>query len=152
MAIASLFGAIYVVWEYIQGYLCRKWPTTSGVIVHSKVETLTGNKKEKSPYIYYKYIVNDKEYYSRRLATHLTIPLSNEEADKLKEKYPLDKKVIVRFHPILHSFAVLETGPRQTFIHVFLFLILLLFFSISLTAILFPGYSPVFEIIMRLYE
>jgi len=148
MAIASFLGSIYVLWEYIQGFKCSKWPSTTGIIVQSKIAPIQNNNKEQSPFIYYQYIVNGKEYISRRLSMHLAISVSNKKADILLEKYPLEKQVTVKYHPLFHRVSVLEVGSKQPLIHLFMLIIMLLFFSISMVAILFPGYSPVFELIM----
>lgn len=149
ISFASFIGAVVMLWEYIQGNKCHTWPSTTGVIVQSKMVSPKGNKKEKTNFIYYKYSVNGKEHHSRRLAMHLTTLFKNNEAAKLLEKYPVDKEVIVRYHPFFNGFAVLETGQKQTAIRVFMFIIFFLFFAISMQAILFPGYNPVFELIMK---
>ena len=147
IAVTSFLGAIYLAWEHRQGYACHKWPSTKGVIIQSNLATYRNSKTMKTPSISYTFTVNDKEYYSRRLALYITKPLNNKEADELHQRYPVDKEVIVKYHPLFHSFAVLETGPRQVAIRVYLFLILLLFFSISAMAIYMPDIILIFEAI-----
>jgi len=145
-------GILYIAWEYVQGYRCANWPSTKGVIVQSKLSLVPGNKKEKAPYIYYKYVINGKNHYSRRLAMYVANLVSNDKAEMLLEKYSIKKEVIVRYHPIFHSFAVLETGPRQTSFRVFLLLVFLSIFLVSMVAILKPEFNPIFEAIAWLKE
>lgn len=146
LALSSLVGILYMTWEYIQGYLCHKWPTTEGVIVQARLGEIKGNRKEKILYIYYRYKVNDREYFSRRISMDAVTVQSNNIAETLLLKYPLDTTVTVWHHPLFHRLAVLETGPRQTFIHLFLIAIFSLVFIVSILALVRPGYNPVFEL------
>jgi len=152
IAISSLLGLIYLAWEHRQGYVCHMWPSTNGVIIQSNLGTYLKSKKMKTPYIFYTYTVNDKEYCSGRVALYITKPLTNKEADEVQERYPVDKEVIVKYHPSFHSFAVLETGHRQASIRAYLFLMLLLFFSISVMAIYKPDVILIFEAIRYFSE
>jgi hypothetical protein len=146
-AAVSLVGVLYVVWEYVQGYRCAKWPSTKGDIVQSELGLMPGNRKEKVPYIYYRYVVNGKTHYSRRIAMYVANLLSNVEAEKLRGQYLVNKEVVVRYHPIFNGFAVLETGQRQTLLRVFLLLIFLSVFLVSMAAIFGSGFNPLFDAI-----
>lgn len=143
----SLLGIFYVAWEYVQGYRSVNWPSTKGVIVQSELGPVTGNRKEKMPYIYYRYVVNGKTHYSRRIAMYVANLLPNTEAEKLRGEYPASKEVVVRYHPIFNGFAVLQTGQRQTLLRTFLLLVFLSVFLVSMAAIFNPGFNPVFEAI-----
>ena len=152
MAIAFFLILIYLAWEFAQGYLSHKWPTMHGVIIKSKLVTYKKSKKMKTPCIVYKYTVDKNEHYSRRVALYITKPLSNKEAQELIERYPEGKKVIVKYHPLFHSFAVLETGQRQIAIRLYMFFIFLLFFSALVMAIYKPDFILIFEAIRYFNE
>lgn len=145
VAAASFIGILYVVWEYVQGYRCASWPSTKGVIVQSELGSVPGNRREKVSYIYYRYVVNGKTHYSRRIAMYVANLLPNDEAQKLRRAYPVNKDVVVKYHPMFNGFSVLETGQRQTFVRTFLLLVFLSVFLVSTTAVLKPGFNPVFE-------
>ncbi len=143
-AVLSLLGIFYVIWEYVQGYRSVNWPSAKGVIVQSELRLAPGKRKEKMPYIYYRYVVNGKTHYSRRIAMHVANLRSHGDAIQLRGEYPANKEVVVRYHPIFNGFAVLQTGQRQTLLRAFLLLVLLIIFLVSLAAIFEPGFNPIF--------
>jgi hypothetical protein len=147
VAAVSLVGIFYLVWEYVQGYRSVKWPSTKGLVVQSSLGLVQGNRKEKALYVYYRYVVGGKYYHSRRIAMYVANLLPKEEAEKLKEKYSVNKEVLVRYHPLFHGFAVLESGQRQTSLRTFLLLVFLSIFLVSMVALLKPGFNPIFEAI-----
>ena len=141
LLIVSLLGALFIAWEYMQGYASRKWPETNGKIVQSDIKIIPGNKKEKAPLIYYEYIVGNQTYYSRRLTMNLAAVVKNDDAEKLLSKYPLGKEVHVKYHPIFKGYSVLEVGPKQPFLHLFFFSFCILMFGLSVTTLLKPDFD-----------
>lgn len=152
IALAAFLGVVYMLWEQRQCYTSHLWPKTNGVIVQSKMSPVKGNRKQRANFIYYRYEVHGKEYYSRRLAMYVVNFFSHEDAARLLAQYPVDKEVTVHYHPIFTRFAVLEPGPRQTGIRMFMLVVFALFLIASLLPILAPGYNPVFELIRTLFK
>ena len=105
---------VLISWDYIQGYTSRHWPACDGVIVQSELVALPNNKKQRVPAIYYKYTVQGREYYSRRLAMYVAQTFKIAEAEKMLETYPLGRQVRVRHHPFFHRRAVLPVVDRFT--------------------------------------
>lgn len=150
LPIASFAGIVLMLWELKQCYSLHNWPVTKGIIIQSKTGKVRNSKTE-YPYIYYKYSVNGKEHISRRIGMYLTHPTGSELLKGLLEKYPLGKEVEVKYHPIFHKRAVLETGKKQLhayFISGLVFLVLFIFTSSSV----FFNYNLAFELIKFLTE
>jgi len=150
LAVSASIGTLFIAWDYIQGYASRHWPVCDGVIVQSKLAALPHNKKEQVPYIYYKYTVQGRDYYSRRLAMYVVQVFKNAQAEKMLETYPLGRQVTVSYHPLFRGLAVLEPGPSQLYTHLFLFLMFLLISVVSILAIVNPDLNLAFEALMFL--
>ena len=147
----SFFGMLGIAWAYRQGYASKKWPEVKGVIVQSQSKlVIIRNKKEKFPLIYYEYQIHDKTYNSNRIGMHVSLTFKNDEAEKLLHKYPKKQEVIVKYHPVFNGFSVIEVGPKQPFIHLIIFCLFLLIFTISVVNLIEPSFNPVFELVRLL--
>lgn len=132
----SGLGLAFLVWEVAQGLRNWQWPRTEGIVLHSSSEALPNNKKERRIAVIYEYAVGDKTYRSQRLRVSPIRVASADVADRTAGAYPVGKTVSVRYHPVIHRYAVLEPGLFDRKLYVVLLAIFLVVFLSSTLAII----------------
>ena len=134
LALVSLFGVCLAIWEYFQCLKCKDWPKAEGVVIGSKLIEIGSIWKHKMLVIAFEYQINDKTYRSQRIQNRFMRPKQLDVVNALLSKYPLDKKVIVSYHPIFKRNGIVETDCKSRQ-HIVLFgfsLFLLLIVSVYL--------------------
>lgn len=134
---------LFMIWDnWRQANRARHWPAVEGVVVASKAEgfrTRVGGAGQGNrvtmyqPVIEYSYLVDGREYYSRRVSFGAKVSSqAQEHAARRAAKYPVGTKVAVHYNPKHPEVAVLKTAvafQKATFLFLVLFLALTLFFS-----------------------
>jgi len=131
-------GIVLAVWEYKQCSTCKDWPKTEGVIVRSKVIEIGDIWKQKMLVIAFEYGIDGKKYRSQRIQNRFIRPRQTEVVEALLEKYPLDKKVIVSYHPKIKRNGIVETKCKNPQHIVWFGLVLSLVLMLSLLILKFP--------------
>jgi len=151
-------GAIFVIVGYLVAYVMglplieqakasSKWPTTSGLVLKSKVSSHRSNNSSSSTYsakVSYQYQVEGKKFESEMVWFGGDVSTSNKSmVRETVKKYPVDQKVIVHYNPEDPEIAVLEPGVFKTTYFYYLFGWLFLGVGILMT-----GY-PLFRSLFR---
>ena len=112
------FGAALLAFVLVQGWrgvASRRWSTTKGRVLESKVRTVSFKHIRYMPEVKYEYWVDETRYQGRRIGfAQPTYPLED-EAWQVADRYPVEAEVTVRYSPSDPSEAVLEAGPRSWF-------------------------------------
>ncbi|OVE76478.1 hypothetical protein BVX98_05730 [bacterium F11] len=118
-AIIGIGALIWGTTSYKKAQEAKGWPTTEGKIISSEVDshwsrTGTGtNRRSKMMYdakVVFEYSVEGRVYTSNKVSFGEYSSSSRRSAQKVVEKYPPNKDVIVFFDPVNPEMAILEPG------------------------------------------
>lgn len=127
----------------------KGWPTTTGVILNSKVKTHQSNDSNSSTYsaeIVYQYQIKQSVLKAETVWFGGDISTSNRSmAQETVKKYPAKKQVTVYYNPDEPATAVLEPGVFTTTYFYYMFGWLFLGVGILVTGI--PLFRTLFRII-----
>lgn len=134
--ISLLLGVIFIFVGFLVAYLLglpqieqakasNNWPTTSGVVLKSKVTTHRSNNSSSSTYaadVTYQYQIEGHNYEGSTVWFGSDISTSNRSlAQETVKKYPVAKQVVVYYDAKNPQAAVLEPGVFKTTYFYYLF-------------------------------
>lgn len=147
IAITSGAMLVYGIVELYWAFTAKTWPTAKGKVIESFLRASPGNQTEKVPFITYEYPAGGKLRRSRRLSWELFAVYKNFDAEQLELEYPAGKEVLVHRHSFFKGIAVLDPQKIRYRQYVFFIVLSLFLFISSGVAALYPGVSPLFEVI-----
>ena len=109
--VTSIVGEYFTVGIFFEAQAATTWPTTTGVIKHSAVESQFAGKTKYSVNILYTYEVKGRSYESNRVRSRGVSPKSSLDAENVVKSFPAGAKVTVYYKPEDHSQSYLEVGP-----------------------------------------
>ena len=118
------------------GHSSRRWPTTEGEILESKVELHADGEGSYCPRVRYRYRVRDQEYTSGNILYRGYLG-TKEAAAEVASRYEPASRVLIHYHPRHPGWAVLETGAKLTLLDALVVFALFLFVAIGISLILF---------------
>ena len=139
LASVALLGVLYAVWEYFQCFKCKDWSKVEGIVIQSNVVEIGSIWKHKMLLILFEYQIENKKYRSQRIQNRIVRPKQEDEVNALLEKYPIDKKVIVSYHPFFKRIGIVETDCKYPQHIVWFGFILFLVFIVSFYLIKHPN-------------
>ena len=121
----GFFMSLYNFWLIVKAKSTENWDETTGVILSSKLIDYTSVGETDStfkPTIEYSYIINGKEYKSRRIyfGSHIMHSYNKRKSGKTVEKYFKGKEVVVYFNRFNEKQSVLEKGIKYQIVTGFL--------------------------------
>jgi hypothetical protein len=109
----GVFGFTSIFPTYLSSVASRDWPSVTGVIEASDVQSWTGrNGTVYDARIYYKYAVNGVQYLGKRVG-HADYVSTPGHAQSIISKYKKGAAVPVYYNPADPSKAVLEVGVKK---------------------------------------
>ena len=102
------FAAIACYFSYQQAQASGDWPSTTGTVTVSKVDSTIGRKTKAK--INYNYSVNGSNFVGTRVRFADTTGSRRSAQEQLIEPYPVGAKVDVFYDPDSPKIAVLEAG------------------------------------------
>jgi len=116
--ILIILGAGFCIWGWsiiANARVSRSWPCVDGTIMHASVRTTDSQSDGKSTRMYsadiqYRYEVNGKLYFCRKVSLGDHSSSSSSGMAKLVRKYPAGKRLPVYYNPAIPSEALLEPG------------------------------------------
>jgi hypothetical protein len=120
--IVTIFGLgifFYSLSLFKSAWASRSWPTTSGIVVSSSVdsywsESETGSSKSTtlmySAKIIYKYTADETDYTSQKISFGDYDSNNSREIQAVVDRYPLNSDVLVYYNPENPEMSVLEPG------------------------------------------
>jgi hypothetical protein len=115
-----MIGAlIWYVWAAWTEGAAREWPTASGQVVETSVETLSGRNIGYAPVVRYRFEVNGAIYRSSKilLTDHPNFDTA-EEAEAYAADYPVGSAVTVHYDPANPERAALFVASDPTPIYI----------------------------------
>ena len=134
LLVTSIFALRIGAKRYLKAKSCVKWPSTDGTVEVSKKEHFVNPSAGNGyiPLVKYRYVIGGKKYRSELISFALNQHAgSMDSVDNILRKYPVGKKVSVKYNPDNYSEAVLEDGIGNT-TSVFILVISGIFFIASL--------------------
>lgn len=118
LTLLFLFAArLYVVTELTNDTESFNWPTTTGLITSSKIESWTeSGDTDFASSVEYEYVVDNRKYSSNRIRFGgflLALPGNKAEAEEALRLYASGNSVQVYFDPDEPSLSVLEPGAGR---------------------------------------
>ena len=111
IVVGSLIGEYFTLGTYFEAQAAKSWPTTTGVIQRSSVQSNVVGKSKYSVDILYTYAVKGRNFESTTIRARGVSPKNPDDAETVVKKYPANAKVTVYYHPEEHSRSFLEVGP-----------------------------------------
>ena len=112
-AAVGLALALFAAWLRDRAATARTWPTASGTVTASQVQS--GTDADGSflywPEVRYAYSVGDREYLGGRVRATLTRTSSPDHATAVVSRYPTGSTVTVRYDPANPASALLDPDP-----------------------------------------
>lgn len=109
--VGALVGEYFTVRIFLEAQAAKTWPTTTGLIKHSAVDSRFAGKTKYSVNILYTYEVKGRSYESNRVRSRGVSPKSSLDAETVVKNFPAGAKVTVYYQPDDHSQSYLEVGP-----------------------------------------
>lgn len=114
----AVIGVAVLLWgydAYKKSQEAKDWPTTEGKVISSEVGSHRSRSGGHSTTIYsakviFEYSVNGKAYTSKKVSFGEYGSSSRRDAQKVFDKYPATKAVIVYYNPAKPEIAILEPG------------------------------------------
>lgn len=109
-----IFGSILApigIYRYNLGKASKSWPSTSGKITYSRVESRTGNNhQEYRPSVKYTYNLDSNSYTGKQITSSDVYQRNLSAAKDILKKYPVGAEVTVYYHPGDPTKSLLEPG------------------------------------------
>jgi len=140
--LVGLLLSLYNLWLILRAYSTKNWDKTDGIITDSELVDFTSIGEADQtfkPQFEYSYILNGKEYKSKRIyfGSHIITSYNKRYSQKLVEKFSKGTKVIVYFDRLNEKQSVLETGIKYQII--IGFILGLIITGISLAILINPN-------------
>jgi hypothetical protein len=114
--LAGLFLFLYDIQGVCQGYRSTTWPTTSGEIIASRIETTSVKRGSRhshyyhSPLIVYSYKVEGVHYSGNRIEPGRQVSGHRQYVENIVEAYPIGTAVNVYYNPDAPTLSFLKPG------------------------------------------
>jgi hypothetical protein len=109
-AIVTVAAIVALSWQLTLSLASAKWPRTEGKILASSVETIDGEYPSYVPRVEYEYVVDGRNYRSRKLRCSFWSSSFKSRARRIAAAYRPGDPVAVWYDPEKPSRAVLQTG------------------------------------------
>lgn len=109
--VGAIVGEYFTVGIFLEAQAAKGWPTTTGLIKLSEVESEFVGKRKYSVNLLYTYEVKGRSYESNRVRSRGVSPKSSLDAETVVKNFPAGAKVTVYYQPDDHSQSYLEVGP-----------------------------------------
>ena len=130
--IASILFALWSIWTVVASW---QWPTTEAEVTHSEV--VQGSEDSRfQPRVAYQYKVQGVSYTAAAIDWG-RFDMARAEAQRIVDKYPVGRLMMVYYHPMKPHRAVIE--PRGRWVYGFVLLFGVVFAVAGIIAILSSG-------------
>jgi len=117
LLVVGMVGAVWAGYYTYMGLSSSSWPTTTGVVCSSEIQTYEGSSgksghrtKVHAAKVTYTYVVGNRKFTSDRVCYGDYGSSGGGRAAQVRQRYPVGATILVHYHPSNPTMAVLETG------------------------------------------